>query len=585
MNAEKIEQRIKLAALEPYIEQMGQNALISTIVPLTVVAVMWDQTSHTLLLVWLLGTLIMIAIRYAASSAYAKRTKAVLNPGVWARRMLYISLLLGALWCFAILAFFSEGSAPHQVFLITVAVTLGIGSISSGTHWLPLYYVYGVPILLSLIIRFALVGTLPYLALAAMMGLALMAAVAFAKKLNAVVRSEMWLRHESSELAGQLRIKTEEAEQAVYAKSRVLAAASHELRQPLHALSLFVDALRETLKNDEQVRILKRMGTSVGSLRKLFDSLFDMSRLDADVVYPEIGHFDLRPILQDLQDEYRDEATRRQLELRLRAPSCVIRTDRVLLERILRNLISNALRYTPAGGVLIAARVRSSSILIQVWDTGIGIPSESHDIAFIEFKRLQSASTDREKGLGFGLAIVRRLCDLMGYPVTLRSVLDRGSVFSLEVPRGDPEQVRQAHPEQPAERWRNPGHTVMIIDDDANILNAMKTLLSVWGFHPVVSQSPGEALDMAKAIRHGPDLILSDLSLPGQQNGIELIQKLRGEFQSKIPAFLISGSTNAVELKKAEDSGLKLIQKPISPMLLRSMIQHHLAATEPRDLV
>lgn len=583
MNAEEIEQQITLAALEPYIERMSQTALLMAIVPLTVVGVMWDQASHLLLLAWLTGMLALIGIRYVVSRAYARRTTAIRHTRIWARRMLRLSLLLGTLWCFAILVFFSEGSTPHQVFMITVAVTLGIGSISSGTHWLPLYYAYGVPILLSLIIRLALVATLPYIALAAMMCLALWASVAFAKSLNALVRSEMRLRHESAELAGLLRIKTEEAEEAVYAKSRVLAAASHDLRQPLHALSLFVDALREPVSVREQARILKRIDTSIASLRKLFDSLFDMSRLDAKVVHPEFSHFDIRQCLEDLREEYRDEAAKRKLELRLRVPSCVVKSDRVLLERILRNLISNALRYTSAGGVLIAARKRPTSVLIQVWDTGIGIPDESRDLAFIEFKRLQLDRVEREKGLGFGLAIVRRLCELMAYPLTLNSIPDRGSVFSLEVPSGDPEQMRQPGPGEATRLWSNPGHTVMVIDDDANILNAMKTLLSVWGFKPIVAQNLDQALNQAKATQQGPDLILSDLSLPGHDNGIELIRRLRSEFESEIPAVLISGSTNATELKKAEHSGLRLVQKPISPTLLRSIVQHHLASAEPRN--
>lgn len=482
MNANDIEQKITLAALEPYIERMGKTALLMAVVPTTVFAVLWSQVNAIALTVWLFLMLALIGIRYMASVAYGKRQPAFHEAGNWCRRMLVISLSLGLLWAFAILNFFVESSPPHQVFIITIAVTLGIGSISSGTHWLPLYYVYGTPILLALTIRLLMVGTVPYVALAMMMFMALLASVAFVRKLNSIVRSEMMLRYESAELADQLRVKTEEAEEAVYAKSRVLAAASHDLRQPLHALSLFFDALKEPQPVAEQARIFKRIDIAIGSLRKLFDALFDMSRLDANVVRPEISHFDIRHCLEDLQEEYRTEASKRQLQLRLQASSWVIKSDRALLERILRNLISNALRYTHTGGVLIAARKRRSSVLIQVWDTGIGIPKESHEKAFMEFQRLQFGSHGHEKGLGFGLAIVRRLCELLDYPLTLRSTVGKGTVLGLEVPVGDQQASKNPAPSLRNLPLQNPGHRIMVIDDDPGILNAMRTLLAAWGF-------------------------------------------------------------------------------------------------------
>lgn len=579
MNTQEIDQRITLAALEPYIEHMGRTAVFMAVVPVTVVAVLWDQVNQGILVIWLLLMLTSIGIRYRFSTAYGKRQATFREAGIWCRRMQAISLVLGLLWSFAILTFFVESSPPHQVFIITVAVTLGIGSISAGTHWLPLYYVYGVPILLAITVRLLMVATLPYIALAAMMFLALLASLAFVKKLNSIVRSEMELRHQSAELASQLRIKTEEAEEAVYAKSRVLAAASHDLRQPLHALSLFFDALKEPQSANEQVRIFKRIDTSIGSLRKLFDTLFDMSRLDANVVHPEYSHFDIRQCLEDLYEEYRGEARERQLTLKLQVTSCVVKSDRALLERILRNLISNALHYTHSGTVLIAARKRQGSVLVQVWDTGIGIPRESQENVFQEFQRLHDSSTRSEKGLGFGLAIVRRLCELMNHPLSLRSIIGRGSMFSVEVPKGNAGLAM----EQPTNQYppeHNPGYQVMVIDDDPSILNAMNTLLSAWGFNVVVAASLDEALAQANRCPSAPDLILSDLSLQGNDSGIEVIHRLRAHFDSEVPGILISGSTNAVQLKQAETSGLRLIQKPISPIMLRSIIQHHLAAAE-----
>ncbi|MBD3641853.1 MAG: hybrid sensor histidine kinase/response regulator [Marinobacter sp.] len=576
MNDHEIEQRITLAALEPYIERMGQAALLMLVVPSSVVVVLWTQINQVLLVVWWLLMAAFIGGRYLVSSAYQQSSVDVSQAGIWGQRMLFFSLSLGALWSVAILAFFVENSPPHQVFVITIAVTLGIGSISAGTHWLPLYYGYGVPILLSLVIRLLLVGTLPYMALAAMMMLALLASVVFARKLNSIVRSEMRLRHETAELARQLRLKSREAEEAVYAKSRVLAAASHDLRQPLHALSLFFDALKEPQPEQEQVRIFNRIDSSIESLRKLFDGLFDMSRLDANVVRPEISHFDIRECLEDLCEEYRKEAGKRGLQLKLRACSCVIESDRALLERILRNLISNALRYTDSGTVLIAARKRRRSVLIQVWDTGIGIPYDSQEKAFSEFGRLQSASGRREKGLGFGLAIVRRLCELMRYPLSMQSRVGRGTVLSFQVPKGNPARMPDRTSAAPPPSWHNPGHRILVIDDDSSILSAMNTLLSSWGFEVVVAENYDDALRRLKTGPENLDLILSDLSLNGPDNGIEVVRKLRTLCDRRIPAMLISGTTNPDHLNLAETSGLRLIHKPISPTRLRGVIQHQL---------
>ena len=546
------------------------------VIPVIVAGVLWSRVPPISISLWLALVLALIGIRYLASAAYEKRRVSFQEAGLWCRRMLMISLSLGLLWAFAILAFFVDDSQPHQVFIITVAVTLGIGSISSGTHWLPLYYVYGVPILLALTLRLLMVGTLPFMALSLMMFLALLASVAFVRKLNSVVRSEMFLRHESANLAEQLRIKTAEAEEAVFAKSRVLAAASHDLRQPLHALSLFFDALKVPQSIEEQSRIFRRVDTSIASLRKLFDALFDMSRLDANIVRPELSHFDVCPFLEDIVEEYRKEATNRKLKLKLRAVSGIIKSDCTLLERILRNLISNALRYTNSGGILIAVRKRPCSVIIQVWDTGIGIPRESHAKAFMEFQRLHLDAGGREKGLGFGLAIVKRLCELLEHPLSLRSIVGKGSVLSLEVPAGDENASKTSFAALPEASTTSTGHRILVVDDDASILNAMETLLSTWGFRVFTARDFADSVDQRAGSDCPPDLILTDLDLRQQQNGIDVIESFRDYYGHKIPGILISGTTDREQLQKAKASGIRLIEKPLSPPLLRSIILHQL---------
>lgn len=581
MSALDIEERITFESLSPYFPSLRRWSIVTAIVPLTVVIVLWPRNEATLLVGWLLAALAGIYAKYLLSRHYQLHASRDKSASKWHVGLLLSTAFMGSLWVIATFAFFDEHSAPHQVFMITVAVTLGIGSITSGTHWLPLYYVYGVPILIALILRLAFVGSLPYLALACLMVLALLTAINIAKQLNATVRSEMRLHYSSADLARELQHKTREAQEAVFAKSRILATASHDLRQPLHAISLYIDALRDTPKHNRQegTRIFRRLDTCLGILRKQFDGILDISRLDANAVQPEPYHFDIAECLEGLEREYREEARNRHLSLRMHSSRTVVNSDRALLERILRNLITNALRYTNTGGVLIASRRRKDHVLIQVIDTGSGIPPDKQETAFIEFQQLDNAGQEQEKGLGFGLAIVRRLCELLGLPLSLRSRVGYGSTFEIRCPLGS-----EAQAENHVKHDANHPHAhdrqklVLVIDDDPSVLDAMHTLLSRWGLTVIVAESLVDMLQKMPESQTAPDLILTDLSLLKGPDGIGIISQLRDHFRTNIPGVLISGTTDPDKLKQARSSGYRLVQKPINPSELRSLVQHQLYA-------
>lgn len=581
MSVLDIEERITFESLSQYFQTLRKWTTASIIVPMTVVIVLWPRHESTALIGWLLAVVAGIYAKYLLTRFYHLHAVKEKNARKWHLGLLLSTAYLGSLWVVAVFAFFDDHSAPHQVFIITVAVTLGIGSISSGTHWLPLFYVYGVPILIALILRLAFVGSLPYLALACLMVMALLAAINIAKQLSATVRSEMRLHFSSVNLARELQYKTEEAQEAVFAKSQILATASHDLRQPLHAISLYIDALRDTPNHNKQEgnRIFRRLDTCLSILRKQFDGILDISRLDANVVQPEPHHFDLKECVDELAREYRDEANNRRLSLHVRSSKAIVYSDRGLLERILRNLISNALRYTNSGGVLIATRQRRDHTLIQVIDTGVGIPQDKQEAAFIEFHQLENGSQDQEKGLGFGLAIVRRLCSLLDCPISLQSRVGHGSTFSIRCPRGD-EALVAHHVKRGTD---NPAlhdmqKLVLVIDDDPSVLDAMHTLLSRWGLSVIVAESLEGMVHKIADLQTVPNLILTDLSLLKGPDGIEAISQLRHHFRSNIPGVLISGTTDPDRLKQARSSGYRLLEKPINPSELRSLIQHQLYA-------
>ena len=363
------------------------------LVPLTVIAVLWSQIDHSLLIGWALLMIAGIVAKHSLAASYLRQEVPYTDASKWGWRAGYITFYLGMLWAAAMFAFFVDDSVAHKIFLITVILSLGTYSLLGGIYWFPLHYLYAVPIIGALIIRLAMEGGLPYIALSVLMLFGLLLISSVARKFHTILHSEMRLRHESAELSKALQLKSEEAEKATLAKSRFLAAASHDLRQPLHSLALFIDLLKGSSRDEERAELFPRIDLSLGALSKLFDALLDISRLDANAVKPEFSHFHLADLVVPLADEFAQAASDKKISLRVWGYCNAIVSDRMLLERILRNLISNAIRYTEQGGVLITCRSRDDSILLQVWDTGIGIPQSDQESIFDEYYQLHNVRT------------------------------------------------------------------------------------------------------------------------------------------------------------------------------------------------
>ena len=540
---------------------------------------MWSRIDHGLLIGWALLMVAGIVANYLLVASYLARDVPYSDAPNWGRRAGYVTFCLGMLWASAMFAFYGDGSVPQKIFLITIMISLGTSRLLGGVYWFPLYYLYAFPIMGALAIRLAMEGGLPYIALAGLMLVGLSFIAMIARRLHDVVHSEMCLRHESAELSRALALKTEEAEKATLAKSRFLAAASHDLRQPLHALSLFVDVLRESKSDAERAAIFPRLELSLEALQKLFDALLDVSRLDAGVVTPRIAHFDVVRLLESLADEFRPAANKKGLNLRVHAGPSVVVSDPLLLERVLCNLITNAIRYTSSGGILLSTRSRGDRVLLQVWDTGMGIPRESHEEVFVEFHQLHNAHRDRSEGVGLGLALVKRLCLLLNHPLTLASRPGRGSVFSLSLPGGSASLLAREEATEPAYSWDLSGRRILVIDDERAILEAMHIRLSKWGCEVVTAESLDEAVSTLHRCRLKPDLLLSDLRLRDGKSGIEAIDSLRRLYGRSIPGILITGDIASEQIRAAKESGYEVLQKPVHPAHLRTVIQHHLSGS------
>jgi signal transduction histidine kinase/ActR/RegA family two-component response regulator len=398
------------------------------------------------------------------------------------------------------------------------------------------------------------------------------------------VELERRVEEKSAALSAQLQATQtakDAAEAANRAKSTFLAAASHDLRQPLHALGMFSQALAElTHEPDEQV-LVQRITTSVSSLEALFSALLDVSKLDAGVVIAHARDFAVRPLVDRLADECMQEALQRGLSLAVVCGDAIVRSDPVLLERIVRNLLANALRYTSAGGIVLGCRPRGRGYSLEVWDSGEGIPRRDIERIFEEFYQVGNSSRDRSRGLGLGLAIVRRLAELLGHDVFVASREGRGSVFRVVVPAGDPETA--AIPFVPdVGHDLLAGRRILVIDDESDVRDATARLLTQWGCH-VVAASDGDCAVRTYAAS-SPDAMIVDFRLGNGADGLETIASLRARFGRAIPAVLVSGASAAEELALIEASGIPLLHKPLPPARLRSMLAHLLRVANTADL-
>lgn len=367
----------------------------------------------------------------------------------------------------------------------------------------------------------------------------------------------------------ELREKRAEAERANVAKTRFLAAASHDLRQPIHALGLFVDLLARKHHDPENAHLVRRIGQSVETIGGLLDSLLDISRLDAGAMTPEPRALPLQQIFDRLGDAVA-EADRKNLRLRIRPCRLWIRSDPMLLERVLRNLLVNALRYTERGGIMVAARRRGSLLRIEVRDSGCGIEPESQSLIFHEFVQLGNPERNREKGLGLGLAIVSRLGRLLGHQIGLRSAPGRGSVFWIDVPTAVPGVDEAA---SAGREGSVGGRSIVLIDDDGLVLSGMSELLGSWGCRVYAGRDRSEIEAALDADGIVPDLIICDHRLAAGDNGVNVVDHLRRSYGEAIPAMLMTGDTDPAIWALAGQRGMPLLHKPVRPAKLRATLR------------
>jgi len=374
----------------------------------------------------------------------------------------------------------------------------------------------------------------------------------------------------------------ENAERANLSKTRFLAAASHDILQPLNAAHLSVSALAEVQTSDEGRKLVRQVERSLETMEDLLRMLLDISKLDAGVVRPEISDVALEPLFTSLKSDFQPLAAQKGLRLKFRARNAVVRSDRTMLRRILQNIISNAIRYTRQGGVLVGMRQRADLIRIDIADTGCGIPEDQRDVIFEEFHRApQAAEADLTGGgLGLGLSIVRRMTDALDHPISFSSTVGRGTTFHLYLPAAEAVFIEQRFAGGEADSPRGYGlfgTRVLLVEDDPEVRQAMTALLERWQCTVRSAGSTAGTLETLRDAGWTPDIVIADQHLEGTDLGSATITTVRNRLGRDVPALIVTADmTDAVTLA-AQEASVELMRKPLKPAELRALLAHLLA--------
>lgn len=398
-------------------------------------------------------------------------------------------------------------------------------------------------------------------------------------ELGMVARSFYRLKQDLWTQDKALRESKDAAEKADRAKSHFLAAASHDLRQPLHAMQMYLVALREKLEQKEALDIVGKVENVSITAGRLLNSLLDISQLEAGEVTPQIEDFPVQEMLRRLTLSFAPVAQQKNLELRVVRSKVVVKSDPALLERIVGNYLSNAIRYTEKGTVLLGCRRRGDKIAIQVWDTGIGIPDASLNAVFQEFVQLHNPERDRGKGLGLGLAISHRLAACLGHEIECRSNVGKGSHFGIVVDRGTETNAVQKSTALAKFPTSLDGTNVVFIEDDKIVGQATTELLVSWGCNVRWATSAQTGIEIVTRSDFTPDVILADYRLPGDQDGLQVATALQLAVGRAIPIIIVTGESDLSKISALSDLGYSVLRKPVRPAKLRSLINHHVSSS------
>ena len=556
-------------------------------------AAMWGQVPP-----WLMATWVTLIVANQLWRGALVREWLRAQPGLaatprWGRYWAAGSAAGGALWGIAAVAMYPD-SPPHQALLIVCLFGVVLGGLNLTAVYKPSFYGFVIPALVPLILREALVADRVHTFTALVMTVVLGFVLAFGHHLNDVLTRSLAIRYENIDLINGLKSQTRAAhearaaaEAANRAKSQLLAAASHDLRQPLHALGLYTAVLATRARGAPWQPLVGNVQNALNALEAQFAQLLDLSQLEAGAHRPERCRVALAPLFARVVAEFRPQADAKGLVLRSVPTRLAVDSDAALLERMMRNLVANAVRYTARGGIVVGARRRGARVSAVVVDTGVGIAPEHGSRIFEEFYQVRSGdrASSASSGMGLGLAIVRRLGQLLGHDVAVVSRLGAGSCFRIDAPRA----ADAAHafagtvPDVACVgRVSLEGTLVAVVDDDPAAIDAMTELFSIWGAEVVGGRDARNLMEALGHVARYPDLVVADLRLGDGASGVDTVRALRDELGFAVPALIVSGDTSAAAERAARSAGLTLLPKPVVANVLEAVATALVARAVPR---
>lgn len=577
--------RILVVQLRLLLENVGGSVLPAVLLVALLLLVLRNESNSAQMTIWALATLLLKLFNFWD----ARRILAKAIPVGRARRLAWRLILFNVLYgsCWGALAWVTLDSATMVGSILVIASMAGnLNAAMILSPVFPVYVTFCACEIMILIIKLVQLGGATYDGLAFAAGLLAFTLIGQARNNAKAILASIILRFENLDLIDRLREEKANAESANRSKSVFLAAVSHDLRQPTHALGLFINTLQRisTTGQPPSPEKLQSLGgamrASLSALSGLLHGILDISLLDSGEIKPNVKTVSLYPVMLRLKNRYIEDAAAKGLKLRCARTSLRAQTDEAMLERILGNLIENAIRYTEGGThrgrtrpgcILIGCRRRGETIRISVYDTGIGIAEDLRGKAFEEFFQVGNAARQREHGVGLGLSIVKRSAQLLGHPIGLESELGRGSHFSITLPVATKAAdgpvmtiVEPARIAAPVHRT----HAIVVIDDERPILDALTTLLSGEGFFVIACTAVDKAADALQNHADSIRLIIADFRLEGSVTGDQAIRDARQRIGRDVPAIIITGDTSPERIREAKQSGFLLLHKPVDAEVL-----------------
>ncbi|GAA6138992.1 ATP-binding protein [Arenicella sp. 4NH20-0111] len=566
----KLHLKTEIQQLRLLHKSVASTLLVVIVLAVIYAFVLWGEVDQKSLEIWLFLALILPIARLVIFY-YNWKSLTEENADTFRQFLLIGNLISGLLWGASTVWFFPE-QLEYQLFMLFMLGGIALGASNSDVNYLPGYYAYIWSSLSLLVIALIWVGEEIQMGIGITTILFIIAISIYGRASHKTTYESIKLRFENDDLVQKLEEKTLLAEKANTSKSKFLATASHDLRQPLHTSVLLLDALRFTLEKDSQNDILDKLVRSHDHLSTLFDSLLDISNLDSGSVNVNLQAVSIPELYSSLEEEYSLAAQKKGLNFSIEPINGFIKTDPILISRIIGNLLSNAIRYTPKGAITLGAIEDQNQLLITVTDTGIGISNDHHQQIFNEFEQLNNSHRDYRLGLGLGLSIVKRLSDLLDHEIKLDSTKGSGSTFSLRCQTENPQQETMHAAAVLTDIDVKRRLNILFVDDEKPVREAISLVLNNFDMNVITAESASEAIEHLANMKPSLDVIVADYRLKNGETGFDVIEKTCEFMNADIPSIIVTGEANFDQMKPAQRKNVVIVQKPISSAVLMPLI-------------